>query len=178
MPFRMTACLARTRFNGAVPLGHGIRIDGGFGQRRLRRFNGAVPLGHGIRCSFPRTAGPQMASMGPCLWGTEYTLTTKRCSCLSLASMGPCLWGTEYRGYLAGCCDPYNASMGPCLWGTEYISLPFTCGRSAFASMGPCLWGTEYKSKDKEFSRKGALQWGRAFGARNTGPSIRRRCRR
>ena len=154
MPFRMTACLARTRFNGAVPLGHGIRIDGGFGQRRLRRFNGAVPLGHGIRCSFPRTAGPQMASMGPCLWGTEYTLTTKRCSCLSLASMGPCLWGTEYRGYLAGCCDPYNASMGP------------------------CLWGTEYKSKDKEFSRKGALQWGRAFGARNTGPSIRRRCRR
>ena len=34
--------------------------------------------------------------------------------------------------------------------------------------MGPCLWGTEYNLSAVFPHSPAALQWGRAFGARNT----------
>ena len=34
--------------------------------------------------------------------------------------------------------------------------------------MGPCLWGTEYSDLGERFLMSEMLQWGRAFGARNT----------
>ena len=41
--------------------------------------------------------------------------------------------------------------------------------------MGPCLWGTEY-DLTPEYARVNKwLQWGRAFGARNTRPACARR---
>ena len=34
--------------------------------------------------------------------------------------------------------------------------------------MGPCLWGTEYRMIRDRIKWANELQWGRAFGARNT----------
>ena len=90
-----------------------------------------------------------------------------------------------------------SASMGPCLWGTEYVvgdlhsgfvdhsfngAVPLGHGirpdagirqGQQVASMGPCLWGTEYSSRMRQTHWSDSrLQWGRAFGARNTSPFI------
>ena len=64
--------VATTSFNGAVPLGHGIQHHHVHREQRQQRFNGAVPLGHGIPLIRSLVSLAKSASMGPCLWGTEY----------------------------------------------------------------------------------------------------------
>ena len=86
------------------------------------------------------------------------------------ASMGPCLWGTEYESFHLGCLNVIIASMGPCLWGTEYHlgDLRAGCIRHCFNGAVPLGHGIPlYRRADDGLIRVG-LQWGRAFGARNT----------
>ena len=196
-------------------MGHGIQCGVWRQASQFTCFNGAVPLGHGIRDADSGRRLPGGASMGPCLWGTEYG----RC-CPIWMDSGQLQWGRAFgarntRGRGPGrlpvrrfngavplghgipsCvhlnsvpltgfngavplghgiqCDQsrsaffVTASMGPCLWGTEYDRLRLPHKRRNQASMGPCLWGTEYGQKQVSGSGKTPLQWGRAFGARNT----------
>ena len=58
-------------------MGHGIPQYTGELPLGLDGFNGAVPLGHGIRRRVFLDLFGRIASMGPCLWGTEYQLTIK-----------------------------------------------------------------------------------------------------
>ena len=183
-------------FNGAVPLGHGILVPSHRDCRRFRCFNGAVPLGHGI---LPCDLGSDVlgiASMGPCLWGTEYVRDHRQRFAAMPASMGPCLWGTEYghcRAESPVGPQRFNGAvplghgilvssdfLRPRIWGFNG-AVPLghgirkaldNLGVSIVASMGPCLWGTEYSFPSWPSLHMGKLQWGRAFGARNTLRSI------
>ena len=76
------------RFNGAVPLGHGILVSSDFLRPRIWGFNGAVPLGHGIQFVGGISPFPGGASMGPCLWGTEYARRSTIWACRSSLQWG------------------------------------------------------------------------------------------
>ena len=108
------------------------------------------------------------ASMGPCLWGTEY-ISGDACG----AWTRPCFNGAVPLGHgirqrIRIALSAWIASMGPCLWGTEYERLMMPKKTANPASMGPCLWGTEYVEGSVTVTYNPGLQWGRAFGARNT----------
>ena len=180
------------RFNGAVPLGHGIRQRSPSTFCSHAGFNGAVPLGHGIR-SLPRRVAGRTAALQ---WGRAFGARNTRFLRLFKAAHLGLQWGRAFgarnticRRYFPIPRRRFNgavplghgirkaldnlgvsivASMGPCLWGTEYSTTMSTVNSASSASMGPCLWGTEYLLSVALLASPNLLQWGRAFGARNT----------
>ena len=61
--------------------------------------------------------------------------------------------------------------MGPCLWGTEYSAISL-----ALLSSSQLQWGRAFGARNTTgfvslINAVTKLQWGRAFGARNTGKS-------
>ena len=83
--------------------------------------------------------------------------------------MGPCLWGTEYDFSFNGMAWLGMASMGPCLWGTEYGMSDDEAHAFLIRFNGavPLGHGIQLK-RISHAGNRSSLQWGRAFGARNT----------
>ena len=135
-------------------------------------FNGAVPLGHGIR-SLPRRVAGRTAALQ---WGRAFGARNTRFLRLFKAAHLGLQWGRAFGARNTICRRyfpiPRRRFNGAVPLGHGIRKALDNLGVSIVASMGPCLWGTEYSFPSWPSLHMGKLQWGRAFGARNTLRSI------